>query len=282
MLLGNSMYAEQNIETDDSKPTVASAAPNAAAQGAAVAGNAIPPQIQQRGHGRAALAIAIIAVAAIAILAVAHLYGSTPHSSTGAYYVNLSEANSFMSNYSLPSNISTLHRVSTIYTSIDPYCQSTEYVMDYLPQGVSNAAEPLNFSALNQSNPITILIAVEVVSPSYMGQYNATVKSNNGYCLPIMKQISENSTFTSIPTKFYNANGYLFEISNFTNEGLNLTSTYYLGPRPNLVWYNAAAHYHNAVVEIAVWAIAGHENTTMLYNDMNYTVASFEKYINSK
>lgn len=275
------MYAEQDTGIDNSKPSLGPITPNATANGTAVEENNTAPQIQQKGHRRAALVIAIIIVIAIAILAVVYQY-SNIHPSTSAYYVNLTEADLFINNYSLPSNVSTLHRINTIYTSTDPYCQNTEYIVDYLPQGISNAAQPVNFSALDQNNPAVILVAISVVDPSYLSQYNATVKSNKGYCLPIMKQISENSTFLSIPTEFYNASGYLLEMSNFTNEGLNLTSTYYIGQRPNLDWYNAAAHYHNAVIEIAEWAIAGHENTTMLYNDMNYTVASFEKYVNSK
>ncbi|MEM0201859.1 MAG: hypothetical protein QXR73_01645, partial [Candidatus Micrarchaeaceae archaeon] len=237
-------------------------------------------KIKRKAKNRSTGKIYIITIAvAIVIIIIAtgvHYYANALEAgsiNTG-YYINGTAANSFISNYSLPQNISTLYR-SSIYNYIDPSCQNTEYILPYLIKGIASPSAPTNFSTVNQSNPLAILIGVGIVAPSYLSQYNATVEKNDGYCLPAMKAISENSTFISIPTKFDGISGYIFNISNFTNEGLNLTYTYYIGPRPNLTWYNGIARYHNAEISVSIWSMTGHANLTMLYNDMNYTVKAF-------
>jgi len=80
------------------------------------------------------------------------------------------------------------------------------------------------------------------------------------------------SSFKSSKQRFYNnATGYLKEFTNFTNAALNLTATYYTGPRPNIVLYSSSVAYNGTWISVGAWGFYNEINESQLINWTNRT-----------
>ncbi|MEM0202014.1 MAG: hypothetical protein QXR73_02460 [Candidatus Micrarchaeaceae archaeon] len=187
--------------------------------------------------------------------------------------INESYAFARLSNFSIKTGLVSLG----LYTYSNPTCNYTEYNMEYVQKGEPAPPNPINFSVLNESNPLFIAFSVEVINESGMPAYLSTINATGGFCIPNMQRISQNSVYSHNITYIDGRRVYQMGFSNFTNEGLNLTYNYYIGKRPNLQWNITKTIYKNTALIVNVWSFAGYKNTSLI---KNYSAEFYSSFIN--
>ncbi len=233
------------------------------------------------------LQYALAAIVIVAILSVAYYFLLQPKAPSNSS-ISITPTTSIIPTTSITSNaiVSFLSRF-LIPTSLPPAlplpnsfsvsaCNSTVYYNSYIePNSFATPSSPVNYSKLNQSMPFTIYTEVEFVNSSSMNSFLSAFNSNGGFCDPYMKPISENSTFYHEPVNISGLPGYIMIFSNFTNAGLNLSSNYYMGPRPDLVWYIIVVIYKNTALTTNIWTFRGALNTTAALNYEKDIISNF-------
>ena len=172
------------------------------------------------------------------------------------------KASAFLSNFSPTVQIP--RSQITVYSNSS--CNYTQYTLQYLQKGLASPALPTNYSKLNQSLPVFVYFSLSLINSSSVQAYVSKIGQTGGYCILNMQRIADNSTYRHSIVNISGYKAYLMEFSNFTNDGLNLTYTYYAGPRPNLTWYSIVAVSKNVALKSGIWAFSGHANETLLMN----------------
>jgi hypothetical protein len=126
---------------------------------------------------------------------------------------------------------------------------------------------PFNYSSYNQSKLFVSYITIVIVNNSDIKNFTYLYKNGKGLIgLNSSEDFSNVSTFRYYNISIYNQSGYLDELSNFTQQGLNLTNSYYIGKKPNLSWYLESVLYKNTYVIVGMWGFGDNINITSLNN----------------
>jgi len=187
--------------------------------------------------------------------------------------IGLNTVKSFLNNFSVKTPLNYLG----IFTYSSSICDYTEYSAEYAQAGVPIPPAPINFSKLNESQPIFISFTVAVINQSFMPSYMSKINASGGFCIPSMYNISKNSTYSHSILTISGVPSYLMNFSNFTDEGLNLTYNYYIGgKRPNLEWSVIKTIYKNTAIITGIWSFKGYANGLLL---KNYSEQFYNSYI---
>lgn len=186
--------------------------------------------------------------------------------------IGLNTVKSYMNNFSVKTPLNYLGS----FTYSNSICNYTEYSAEYAQAGVPVPPAPANFSKLNESQPIFISFTVAVINQSFMPSYISKINTSGGFCIPSMYNISKNSTYSHSILTISGVPSYLMNFSNFTDEGLNLTYTYYIGKRPNLEWSVIKTIYKNTAILTGIWSFKGYANGSLL---KNYSEQFYNSYI---
>ena len=211
-------------------------------------------------------ATALVVILLLLIILVLHNFGiylPLQHitNATTSSPISINESSTYLGNFSFNTKLKNLG--TFVYR--DTYCNYTEYFVDYAQKGVPVPPGAINFSTLNTSEPIFVSFGVENINGS-LGRYLSIINGTGGYCQKIFSEISKNSLYSKSSAKIDGINAYIMNFSNFTNAGLNLTQTYYIGPKPNLEWQITKVVYKNVALVTSVWWFEGKANNTALYN----------------
>ncbi len=194
---------------------------------------------------------------------------STTIYSNPNYTAHINRIQSFLNTASLP--VGPTYYVLNPYLQPIPECNFSGWEKWYIENGFSdNSALYQNYSKLNQSIPFAWEVIIGFSNTTKA--YNATINGNGGYCSSIIHNVTLLSSFTSSKQRFYNnATGYLVTFTNFTSAGLNLTNSYYIGPKPNLEWSFSMVNYNGIWIRVAAWGFYNEINESQLINWTNIT-----------
>ncbi len=227
--------------------------------------------------------IAVVLIFIVLVVVYMYVEGSTSVKPQPKVFVNATTtvqapstafAESFLAPYSPEKALPNV----TTFTSV-PYdtggaCSSVATIKWFAQPGVNVSYTNENFSTLNQSLPFAEYAAVFVVDPASEVSYAAATNSI-GVCSPYLGPIRENSTYSYKITQINGLEVHEYTLSNFTNQGLNLTNTYYIGSKPNLYWYFASTVYNGYGLQFGVWGFASSMNQTSLQNQTEQFVTEF-------
>lgn len=178
----------------------------------------------------------------------------------------------FMPTFNLP----TSPPASQVLNATTSECHVTQFVKWYLASNSLQTGSAINYSQFNKSMPYAEYVSIGAVDPSFLANYTQRLSQNGGYCRSSIKPLLTNATFSYSVVSFAGASGYLLRFSNFTNNALNLTATYYTGQRPNVNWYSTAVMYKNVQISVGFWGFAGYMNASQLIRYTNLTLQAFK------
>ena len=190
--------------------------------------------------------------------------------SSGQWF-SATKAYNFISAYNLPTDL-----IPTgVYSISNSTCHTTTYGKWYLSNYSSGSPSiVLNYSKLNQTKPFAEYITIVVVDPAFLNNYTQILGAN-GYCGNIYKKILTNASYNITSVNFAGKTGDLTKIYNFTDAGLILTTSYYLGPRPDIAWYATGVLYKNVKIGVGVWGSRNYMNASQIIQLTNQTVQAF-------
>lgn len=211
-------------------------------------------------------AIALVVILFFVITLILHNFGiyiplQNIANTTAPSTISINASRAYLGNFSFNTKLKNLG--TFVYSNA--YCNYKEYFLDYAQDGVPLPPGAINFSKLNESEPIFVSFGVENINGS-IGRYLSIVNSTGGYCQEAFREISKNSHYSSSKASIDGMNAYVMNFSNFTNTGLNMTQTYYIGVRPDLEWQITKVIYKNVALVTSIWWFAGSANNTKLYN----------------
>ncbi len=286
---------KESAQNQSEQQSTASRVPTPPAQSTRPAAQRISPsETAQVGIHHNLLYIAIVAVFAIMAIGALYLYTSsnpsvhaktsmTTYSTTiaaTAAPTNASNAitatNAFLSAY----NASALTQV-TLYQN-SPFNKGGACTgllsLKWFSQpevNVTSSASASNFSKLDQSIPFAQYVAVYTPDASNASEFSLEV-NQTGLC----PESSLYSVFSN-STYHYGTFGYKgmllheYLLSNFTNEGLNLTSNNYVGKKPDLYWYFVTGMYGGQELQFGSWGPIGSINDTALRSQAEQFLNAF-------
>lgn len=254
------------------------------------------------GIGRGKMPVAIIGVivllAIIAVIAIV-LYGKAPTSGSTSVPTTVSAVSTVLStvpaNTTVPQSQIGMAQVNSLVANFAPNItikngtssglgknvvdsNVTSFTNIYATSSFQNG-NVINYSSLNQSEPLAIYLTVYYINSSDVRNYTERFYSDNGlgnnYPFGVIKS---NSSFRAYPTSFFEgANGLLDELSNFTSDGLNLSGVYYSGKKPDVSWYFTSAIYKNTRIDVGEWGFAGRMNKNLLIDYTNSVIGGLSK-----
>ena len=107
--------------------------------------------------------------------------------------------------------------------------------------------------SFNKSEPFVAFTQIQEVSPSNISRALNMLSEYQGYCSELKPLLEYNSTFSSTQINIDGQNGYLVKFDYLNQNALNLTSTPYIGPMPNVSYYIIAVPYKNTIVRVVYW-----------------------------
>ncbi len=134
----------------------------------------------------------------------------------------------------------------------------------YLP-GVTSVA---NYSLFNKSMPVAVYQDI------YQFNYSPSLSSLPINCTLLGAYRNYVSNYSSYNITLNNTTVTIELMNNFSAEGLNVTSTYYIGPMPHLSWYRALFTYKNYFVIVGMWGFYKHMNMSQFLDYVNYTYSN--------
>lgn len=232
-----------------------------------------------------ALVFAIVIIIAVSVIAILHNQKDIVSSSTSQITTPITVRQSNSSNKNISSFAAEVSLpVGPGYYSVAPEviinkgCNYTGYVVWYIKNGYpSNSSAPVNYSKINQTAPFALY--VKVGTSGTMSAYRKALQNNRGYCSQIFDEIAKNSSFTSLNVSFSeNSEGYLLSFTNFSSEGLKITNTSYIGPKPNVIWKYTNVVYGNVIISIGAWGLGNNVKSNDLVYFTNYIISQYNNF----
>jgi len=134
------------------------------------------------------------------------------------------------------------------------------YLNPEMDNNVSTPITPL----FNKAEPFVAFTQIQEASPSNVSKALNMLSAYDGYCSSLEPLLRGNSTFSSTQINISGHNGYLVKFDYLNKNALNLTSTPYIGPMPNVSYYIVAVPYKNAIVRVVYWGFTGHMNVSQM------------------
>jgi len=131
------------------------------------------------------------------------------------------------------------------------------------PEMNGNISTPIAPS-FNKSEPFVAFMQIQEISPSNISHALSMLSEYQGYCSELKPLLEYNSTFSSTQISIDGQNGYLVKFDYLNQNALNLTSTPYIGPMPNVSYYIIAVPYKNTIVTVAYWGFTGYMNVSQM------------------
>jgi len=131
------------------------------------------------------------------------------------------------------------------------------------PEMNGNLSTPIAPS-FNKSKPFVAFTQIQEVSPSNISRALSMLSEYQGYCSELKPLLEYNSTFSSTQINIDGQNGYLVKFDYLNQNALNLTSTPYIGPMPNVSYYIIAVPYKNTIVRVVYWGFTGYMNVSQM------------------
>jgi len=131
------------------------------------------------------------------------------------------------------------------------------------PEMNGNLSTPIAPS-FNKSEPFVAFTQIQEVSPSNISRALSMLSEYQGYCSELKPLLEYNSTFSSTKISIDGQNGYLVKFDYLNKNALNLTSTPYIGPMPNVSYYIIAVPYKNTIVRVVYWGFTGYMNVSQM------------------
>lgn len=154
------------------------------------------------------------------------------------------------------------------------------YLDRYYTQPGAITANAKDFSTFNKSKPLIVSFSIFIINQSNMTNFSTQFYNNKGYCKGLFTNIISNTTSNQSTYNIANLTVYNWKLSNFTNDGLNLTGNKYSGVRPDLYLHFSKSLYKNTLVGIMVWGFKGYQNNTYIEGQYNKFLTSFKNYTN--
>jgi len=134
------------------------------------------------------------------------------------------------------------------------------YLNQETNDNVSTPITPL----FNKTEPFLAFTQIQEASPSNVSKALNMLSAYDGYYSSLEPSLKGNSTFSSTQINISGHNGYLVKFDYLNKNALNLTSTPYIGPMPNVSYYIVAVPYKNAIVRVVYWGFTGHMNVSQM------------------
>jgi len=131
------------------------------------------------------------------------------------------------------------------------------------PEMSNNLSTPIAPS-FNKSEPLAAIMDILEISPSNISHALSMLSEYQGYCSVLKPLLEYNSTFSSTQISIDGQNGYLVKFDYLNQNALNLTSTPYIGPMPNVSYYIIEVPYKNTIVRVAYWGFTGYMNVSQM------------------
>jgi len=126
--------------------------------------------------------------------------------------------------------------------------------------GISAPITPL----FNKAEPFAAFTQIQEINPLDISKALSMLSAYDGYCSSIEPLLKGNSTFSSTQINIAGYNGYLVKFDYLNKNALNLTSTPYIGPMPNVSYYIVAVPYKNVIVRVVYWGFTGYMNVSQM------------------
>jgi hypothetical protein len=134
------------------------------------------------------------------------------------------------------------------------------YLNSEMGNNVSTPLEP----SFNKSMPFLAFTQIQEINPSNISHALSILSAYKGYCSNFEPLLVGNSTFSSTTISIDGYNGYLVKFDYLNKNALNLTSTPYEGPMPNVSYYIIAVPYKNTIVRTVYWGFTGYMNVSQM------------------
>jgi hypothetical protein len=134
------------------------------------------------------------------------------------------------------------------------------YLNSEMGNNVSTPLEP----SFNKSMPFLAFTQIQEINPSNISHALSILSAYKGYCSNFEPLLVGNSTFSSTTISIDGYNGYLVKFDYLNKNALNLTSTPYEGPMPNVSYYIIAVPYKNTIVRTVYWGFTGYINVSQM------------------
>jgi energy-converting hydrogenase Eha subunit A len=131
------------------------------------------------------------------------------------------------------------------------------------PEMNGNLSTPIAPS-FNKSEPFVAFTQIQEISPSNISHALSMLSEYQGYCSELKPLLEYNSTFSSTQISIDGQNGYLVKFDYLNQNALNLSSTPYIGPMPNVSYYIITVPYKNTIVKVAYWGFTGYMNVSQM------------------
>ena len=236
-----------------------------------------------------ALVIVIVIVMALSGIAILHNQNNAISNSTSQLTTSITTSMANSSSLSNKSGISSFVATASLslgsgYYPIKPQvandtdCNYTGYVIWYIKNGYpSNSSTPVNYSKINQTAPFAWY--VKVGTSDNMAAYKKILQNNGGYCSQISHALAKNSSFSSSNVSLSeNSKGYILSFTNFSQTGLKITNTSYIGARPNITWVYTNAVYGNAIISIGAWGLGNNIKNNELLSLTNSIISQYKNF----
>jgi len=137
---------------------------------------------------------------------------------------------------------------------------SAVYLNPEMGGNISTPITPL----FNKTEPFAAFTQIQEINPLDISKALNILSAYDGYCSSIEPLLKGNSTFSSTQIKIAGYNGYLVKFDYLNQNALNLTSTPYKGPMPNVSYYIVAVPYKNVIVRVVYWGFTGYMNVSQM------------------
>jgi len=137
---------------------------------------------------------------------------------------------------------------------------SAVYLNPEMDNNISAPITPL----FNKAEPFGAYTQIQEINPLNISKALSMLSAYDGYCSSFEPLLKGNSTFSSTQINISGHNGYLVKFDYLNKNALNLTSTPYIGPMPNVSYYIVAVPYKNAIVRVAYWGFTGYMNVSQM------------------
>jgi len=131
------------------------------------------------------------------------------------------------------------------------------------PEMDNNISAPIT-PLFNKTEPFGAFTQIQEINPLNTSKALSMLSAYDGYCSSFEPLLKGNSTFSSTQINISGHNGYLVKFDYLNKNALNLTSTPYMGPMPNVSYYIVAVPYKNTIVRVAYWGFTGYMNISQM------------------
>lgn len=128
------------------------------------------------------------------------------------------------------------------------YSGNPVIVLSYSQQKLVAAQKAVDYSTLNQSQPLLEYAKVTIINSSNLNAYTASYYANHSFVPSSTSQLNATLNYTTI--KLGGVNGFAIGFYNFTKQGLNALGINYTGSKPNVAFYYVSLLYKNVRIDV--------------------------------